>query len=196
MNIDTFPLLIFVLATTFSPGPNNISAAVMGVSVGYKKSLTYLIGIMSGFSLIMMLCALISSQILAVLPQLEIYLSYIGFIYILWLAYSTLTSSIQNDSKTVTQHAFTKGFVLQLINPKAIVYGLTLYSTFLVTLVDNLPYLIGSSVIFGLITFSAISTWSMFGSALRHQLTNPTLHRVINATLAMLLAYTAFTLLP
>lgn len=196
MSLDIFPLLIFVLATTFSPGPNNISAAAMGINIGYKNSLPYLLGIMIGFSLIMMLCAFVSSKIISVLPNLETYLSYVGFAYILWLAYSTLTSNIHSSHKTATQQAFTKGFVLQLVNPKAIVYGLTLYSTFLVALANNTPYLIGTSFLFGAITFSAISIWALFGSVLRHKLSNPAFHRAVNFILALLLAYTAFTLLP
>lgn len=196
MPLDIFPLLIFILATTFSPGPNNISAAAMGINIGYKNSLPYLLGIMAGFSFIMMLCALVSSKIITVLPHLETYLSYVGFAYILWLAYSTLTSSVQSNNKVATQQAFTKGFVLQLVNPKAIVYGLTLYSTFLVALANNTSYLIGTSFLFGAITFSAISTWALFGSVLRHKLNNPTFHRTVNVVLALLLAYTAFTLLP
>ena len=41
MNIDTIPLISFVIVTTFTPGPNNISSAAMGVAYGYRRTLTY-----------------------------------------------------------------------------------------------------------------------------------------------------------
>ena len=36
MSIEMIPLISFVLVTTFSPGPNNISSASMGVLYGFR----------------------------------------------------------------------------------------------------------------------------------------------------------------
>jgi cysteine/O-acetylserine efflux protein len=47
----------FVIVTTFTPGPNNISSASMAVMCGYKKTFNYLIGISSGFFVVMIACA-------------------------------------------------------------------------------------------------------------------------------------------
>ena len=43
MNSDLFALMSFVIITTFTPGPNNISSASQGVLFGYRKALPYLI---------------------------------------------------------------------------------------------------------------------------------------------------------
>ena len=195
MNIDLIPLLSFVFATTFSPGPNNISSASMGISYGYKKSLPYLFGISSGFLVIMLACALISSQLLGMIPSLEVYLSYIAFIYIIWLAISTLRSDITGVKDVKFKQAFAKGFMLQLINPKAIIYGLTLYSTFLFSLSAYPSYLVLSSLIFCAITFVAISTWSMFGSFVRTKLKNEKIKYRIKLILVSLLLYTAASII-
>ena len=39
---DLIPLISFVVVTTFTPGPNNISSASMGVLHGYRKTLNFL----------------------------------------------------------------------------------------------------------------------------------------------------------
>ena len=48
MKIETFSLISFVIITTFTPGPNNISSASMGIMYGYKKTLDFLLGIAAG----------------------------------------------------------------------------------------------------------------------------------------------------
>jgi hypothetical protein len=38
MHIELIPLISFVIITTFTPGPNNICGASMGVMLGYRKT--------------------------------------------------------------------------------------------------------------------------------------------------------------
>lgn len=40
-----YPLLIYVLVTTFTPGPNNILAMSHGVQSGFRRTLGFLAGI-------------------------------------------------------------------------------------------------------------------------------------------------------
>jgi cysteine/O-acetylserine efflux protein len=195
MNIEFIPLISFILATTFSPGPNNISSASMGINFGYKKSLPYLFGIASGFLVVMLACAFVSSQLLKAIPSIEVYLSYIAFVYIVWLAVLTLRSDIIGVQDVKFKQAFARGFMLQLINPKAIIYGLTLYSTFLSSLSKYPLYLVLSAIIFCSTTFVAISTWSMFGSIVRTQLNNEKVKYGIKLILVSLLLYTAASLI-
>ena len=61
MNLDMIPLISFVFVTTFTPGPNNISSASMGMRYGYRKTVAYLLGISSGFFVVMLACALLSN---------------------------------------------------------------------------------------------------------------------------------------
>ena len=90
-------ILSFVLATTFSPGPNNISSASMGVLHGYRKTLRYLMGIATGFFFVMLLCGWISRTLLDAIPALETMLRIIGAGYILWLAYHSLRANYSKE---------------------------------------------------------------------------------------------------
>jgi cysteine/O-acetylserine efflux protein len=191
MNPDLLPLVSFVLITTFTPGPNNISSASMGILVGYRKTLPYLVGIAVGFFTLMMLCGWISKTLLLLLPSFEGYLRIFGAGYILYLAWHTYRASY--DFKEGDQKAlgFFNGLLLQILNPKAIVFGLTLYSTFLADIEFSFLTLMLSAAILAVTTFSAISTWTLFGAAIRTYLRNQTFRRAINAALSLMLVYIA-----
>ena len=194
MNIDMVPLISFVIVTTFTPGPNNISSASMGVMYGYKKTFNYLVGIVCGFFLVMIACAYLSSTLLPVIPVAERYLRWIGAVYILWLAIGTLRPSYSFSESDGLPKAFAKGFILQLFNPKVAVYGLTLYTTFLAPISNRLGYLSLSAVSFALTAFVATSTWALFGAVIKEKLKNDLFKKIVNTSLSLLLIYTAIEL--
>ena len=193
LHLNWMPFLSFVLITTFSPGPNNISSASMGVLHGYKKTLNYLTGIAVGFSVIMLLCGWISQTLLAAFPAFEKVLRYVGAGYILWLAFETVRASytFKEDQALL---GFPKGLLLQVLNPKVIVYGLTLYSTFLAPVTTNPVTLTLSAVFLAMVAFCATSTWALFGSGIRTYLRQPKIQRAVNLVLSLLLVYTAVEL--
>ena len=194
MIVEVIPLVSFVLVTTFTPGPNNISSASMGVMYGYRETLTYLAGIASGFFVVMIVCAYLSAIVLTVMPSAQQYLRWIGAGYILWLALGIFQSGHSTAESDTTAKAFTKGFLLQLLNPKVAVFGLTLYSTFLAPISDRIEYLFLSAVSFAFTAFIATSTWALFGAAIKQQLRNDRFRKTINLILSLLLVYTAIEL--
>jgi len=194
MDIEMIPLISFVIVTTFTPGPNNISSASMGVMYGYKRTFNFLAGIATGFFFVMMACAYISSALLTTMPIAERYLRWVGAAYIVWLAIGILHSDYSVPESNAAVKAFTKGFILQLFNPKVAVYGLTLYSTFLASISNRAVYLSLSAVSFALTAFVATSTWAVFGAVIRKKLESNLFRRVINVSLSILLIYTAVEL--
>ena len=194
MNLEIIPLLSFVMITTFTPGPNNISSASLGIVHGYKKTVNYLIGIAAGFFLVMMACAFLSGVLLTFLPSAERYLRWIGAGYIVWLAIGMIKANPSNSGADKPEMAFTKGFMLQLCNPKVAVYGLTLYSTFLAPLSSRTAYLALSAGVFAMTAFLATSTWALFGAAISAKLQNDSFRKRLNGLLSILLIYTAIQL--
>ncbi|MQC26597.1 MAG: hypothetical protein DWG76_03995 [Chloroflexi bacterium] len=121
------PLITFVVISVFTPGPNNISAAAMGVLHGYRATFKYLIGIVIGFFFMILVSAWVSASLLSVFPSLQSTLRYVGAAYILYLAYATFKASYGFDDHETKPLGFTNGLLLQLLNPKLIVFGLTLF---------------------------------------------------------------------
>jgi len=194
MDIELLPLASFIFVTIYTPGPNNLSSASMGICYGYKRTLSYLLGIASGFYIVMMLSGWLSTYLIKNFPSLEQALRIIGALYILWLAWQTLQASYTSEVQDIPQFGFLKGFFLQILNLKVIFFGLTLYNSFLVNKIDTLLGLFISALIFSIFSFSSTSLWALFGAAIRKYLTKPRVTQVINIALALLLVLAAIDL--
>jgi cysteine/O-acetylserine efflux protein len=191
MEIDWLGFITFVLITTFSPGPNNISSASLGILVGHRKSLPYMWGIFAGVFPIMLVCGVVASTILGLSPTLEIWLRWIGATYILWLAWHTLHASYSFDESKAKPLGFVNGLLLQVLNPKLIIYGLTLFSTFLSSIAGNFLWVLAMAALQSINAFASVNLWSAFGSAIREYLKNDRLRFAVNLVLALSLVYIA-----
>ena len=192
MTPEIIALISFVAVTTYTPGPNNISAASMGVLYGYKRTLPYMLGMVSGFFMMLTLTGLVSGFLLEKIPAFEVILRIAGALYILWLAWHTLQATYAFDEEEETKPlSFIQGFLLQVLNVKVIVYGLTLYGTFLADKIPSLPALALSALIFSGVGFTSVSLWTLFGAVIRRYLNRPKVRRTVNIILALLLVYTA-----
>ncbi|MBN1334147.1 MAG: LysE family transporter [Synergistales bacterium] len=194
--LNVVPLFTFVMITTYTPGPNNISSASMGLLFGYAKSLPYLAGIASGFVMIMFLCGSLSGFVNTIIPSLSIWLRWVGCAYILWLAFSTLQAGYSFSGEHLSGRlGFSRGMMLQILNPKVIIYGLTLYTTFLSPIVTEPFWMSLSAFLLAFNAWLSVSLWALFGSALKKYVYQPQIRRTINLILCLLLVYTALSIL-
>ena len=142
----------------------------------------------------MLLCGLVSTTLLKIFPTFERVLRLIGAAYIVWLAVETLRESYNFSKDDQPLMGFVRGMLLQLLNAKMIIYGMTLYATFLAPLVTKTHYLILSALGLAGLAFISISMWALVGSAIRSYLRVPTIKLVVNICLALLLVYSAIEL--
>jgi cysteine/O-acetylserine efflux protein len=191
MQIQWLALTSFVLVTTLTPGPNNISAMSLGISHGYRASLRFLAGITTGFFLIMCVCALIAAFLLGSFPFIEPYLRIGGSLYIVWLAIHTFLGSLKADPAASAPLGFRDGLLLQVLNPKVIVYGLTLYSTFLLALSGRVGLIVVSACAFAAVGYGAISLWAVAGTSFARLFKKPLVRKLSSAVLSLVLLYSA-----
>jgi cysteine/O-acetylserine efflux protein len=191
MELPWIALSSFVLVTTFTPGPNNLSAMSVGIAAGYRRSLPFLGGIVLGFFIVMCFCALAAAALLAAFPWLQVALRIGGSLYIAWLAVHTFLGGMAADPSGRPALGFVNGLLLQILNAKVIVYGLTLYSTFLAPLSGRAALLAVSAVVFALVGFCATSTWALAGATFTRVLSRPLVRRITFGALALLLLYSA-----
>jgi cysteine/O-acetylserine efflux protein len=189
--IDFLSLILFLFTTMLTPGPNNITGASMGIQHGHRKSAKFVLGVATGFSIIMFLSGLLSGFLLKFIPGFERVIRVLGALYILWLAIGLLRSSLKNGNTEQSLLGFSKGLLLQFFNPKVVVLGLTLYSSFLAPVTGNYAWLALSAAVVGCLSFVMTSIWTMAGSVLFQYLKNPGILKIVNLVLALLLVYTA-----
>jgi len=192
--IAFLPLAIFLFSSMITPGPNNITGASMGLLHGYRKSYKFVLGVAAGFFIIMLLSGLLSGLLLKYIPGIERIVRLLGALYILWMAIGILRSSMAKDLAEQPLLGFSRGLLLQFLNPKVMVVGLTLYSSFLASITSNYIWLVLSAAIIACFSFTFTSIWTMAGSILFQKLKKPILLRLINSALAVLLVYTAYEL--
>lgn len=194
MTASLFSLISYVLISTFTPGPSNISSASLAVLHGYKNTLKYQAGLASGVFLLMFLSGWVSSALLSVFPKLEWILRYVGAGYILYLAVGILKASYTFTETESMPLGFRPGFLLQILNPKLTIYAITLFSAFLEPISANRLLLAFSALALAAISFCATSLWALCGTAIKMYLHDPRLRTIVNVALSLSLIYTAFTL--
>jgi len=195
MNIDYIALFLFTFVTTYTPGPNTVSSAMMGMQFGYQKSLRYFFGIATGFFSIMFCCALFAGALKQLVPEAVKILSYLGAAYILYLAIHVLRAEYKVADETSEPLKYRNGLFLQLLNPKVMVLGLTVYTSFLASMERSLPLIVVSALFLTCMSFSALSVWAFFGAAFSRVCANNKIRWIVNIVLAVLLAYSAIGVL-
>lgn len=193
--INWIPLLTFLLITTLTPGPNNLSCISMGVQHGYKRSLVYILGIVSGIFVQSLIGGFVSNKLLSLFPGFETILRVIGAAYIVWLAVITFNSTYCSDNNGVVPLGFKDGFFLQFLNPKAIFFVLTVYTAYLQPILGNFLLVFLAALLLGLRSFLVNSTWAVFGSAIRRFLSKPLVNKIFNGIVSAALLYNAADLI-
>jgi cysteine/O-acetylserine efflux protein len=195
MNASLFSIISYVFVSTFTPGPSNISSASMAVLHGYKNTLKYQVGLAAGVFVLMFLSGWFSSTLLNLFPALEPILRYVGAAYILYLAFAILKASYTFTEKNEKPLGLVQGLMLNVLNPKLVIYAFTLFSAFLSSSTGNFITLTIACLLLALVSFCATSMWAAFGTAIKLYLHDPRLKTVVNILLSLTLVYTAATLI-
>jgi cysteine/O-acetylserine efflux protein len=196
MSLDIPAALVFVIVTTFTPGPNNILSASIAAIHGYRRTVPFMLGVVSGFLVVLVLCATVSTLLTKVVPAAAPVMRLIGGLYILWLAFGILRHSdkLQTGQQSTPPLRFWNGAVLQLVNPKTIFFSLTVFSVFLAPILHIRTALIWSPIVLSAICYAALSTWALGGHLIRHWIRTPRRARILGVVLAAALVWTAIDL--
>ncbi|HEY8909647.1 MAG TPA: LysE family transporter [Desulfosporosinus sp.] len=183
----------YVLVTTFTPGPNNIMSMSNASRYGFRKSILFNVGIFFGFFVVIALCSFFSIALYSLIPSFKPIMTYIGATYILWLAWKTIKSKPHSeDDNTKRTNTFSAGLLLQFVNPKVILYGVTTVSTFIVPYYQSVLVLTSFSVFLAFVGFIATCCWSLFGSLFQQFLLRN--HKTANIIMSLLLVFCGISL--
>lgn len=188
MNYTAFLSYIFLMA--FTPGPNNIMAMSNAGKYGFKKGLRFNIGVLFGFLVIMTACAAFTSLLYEFIPQIEPVMLCAGAAYILWLAWSVWRDRPHDDKKRVMQiNSIASGMVLQFVNAKLYMYGITGMSTFILPHYKGFFALVPFVLLLSFVGFAGTVCWALFGAVFQIFFNKHS--KIMNALLALLLVYCA-----
>jgi cysteine/O-acetylserine efflux protein len=188
--INFIPFIVYVFVTTFTPGPNNVMAMTNAIQYGFKRCIPFLTGIFSGFVVVMLFCGLLNLGLVSVLPRVKPWLDWFAAVYLVYLAIHIIRSKpVEDDSATQSLNSWRAGFVLQFLNVKVILYGITVFSLFITPSFPNPLVVSLFAPLLAGIGFVATSCWSIGGSLFRNFLRQ--YYRWFNLVMAALLIYIA-----
>ena len=183
--------LPYSLITAFTPGPNNLISFYSVSQNGWKKGSSIILGIAIGFLFVMSLAALFCYELAKYVPFIANLLKYVGAAYIAYLAIHILLSK-PNDH--VNKNAsFIKGFLLQFANVKTILYGITIYTSYVIPHNKNIKVLFIHSIIITIIGIAGVLTWAFAGGILQKFLKR--YYMQFNIVMAVILILCAVSLL-
>ena len=176
--------LIYCIINAFTPGPGNILALNTVTNYGYKKGRPLFFGIFAGYYVVQILCAIFVYGVNTLLPNVMSVMKYIGAAYILWLAIHIAISKPSSEN-TEQSASFWKGFMLQFVNVKIYMFGVTALTGYIVAYMSAFPALLFFELFIATIGTIATTTWIGMGVLiqkfyLRH-------FRIINIILALTL---------
>lgn len=177
---------VFSFVTSVSPGPNNTFLLSSGANFGLKKSVPYLNGIMAGLVGMMIALGAGLGVIFTTLPLVYQVLKWIGFGYIVWLAYLIVKSTSKSDTGEAQYIGFVKATTFQFVNPKAWVVIGSFMATF-VPVGSGLAATAFICLVFLVFTYPGALLWAVAGQVLKDWLSNPMRRRIFNIVSAILL---------
>ncbi|MFS0646566.1 LysE family transporter [Siminovitchia sp. 179-K 8D1 HS] len=186
--------LLFVFVNSFTPGPNNFMAMSFANKYSFKKSIEFCLGVAAGFFVLALMCSFFNLLLISILPIIKVPLAILGVGYMLYLAYKTLTSKDDNRKKNENgnQNLFAIGALVQFVNPKGILYGITVVSTFILPYYTSYFSYFIFSLFLGIVGFISSASWSLFGSIFQKIILQ---HRkAFNVIMALLLVYSAVSI--
>lgn len=132
-------LLSFILSTialAISPGPDNIYVLTQSLAHGSKSGLATTAGLISGCIVHTTLLAFGISALITTSPGLFYGIKIMGALYLLYLAYKVFKSDAsialaENAPKKSYTGLFKQGVLMNLLNPKVMLFFLALFPGFL-----------------------------------------------------------------
>jgi len=178
---------------SFTPGPNNIMAMLFANQYGFKKTLRFCLGVGAGFFVIMILSSYFNLILHNFIPKIELPMMLLGAAYMLYLAIKIITSSTSaNGDEGGKYNSFLAGMLLQFVNPKGVLYGITVIATFILPYYSSTIDLLLFSLFLGFVGIMSTCSWSLFGSIFQKFLSN--YRKQFNIVMALLLLYSAVSI--
>lgn len=189
MNIVFF--LLYCSLMIITPGPTNIMILTTVHNYGVKKAFEFSVGALFAFFVLLSISVIFNSILMNYLPNIIVVLQIIGAIYMLYLAYQIF--KINNTSKKENQFSsFKTGFFMQFVNPKPVLFTLTVFPSFILPYYTSFWHLTLFVLLITIIACLAFLSWILFGKVLKSFLDR--YNKLVNNIMAIFLIICAIAI--
>lgn len=184
--------LLYCFITAYTPGANNLLSMSNAARLGIGKSFRFNLGITMGFLIVMSVCTFFSSILYSALPKIKIYMQILGAVYMLVLAWKVWKTSSDFQVEDKKEASFLAGMILQFMNPKIYIYGITAISLYILPVFQSAAALMGFTLVLTIIGASGSFIWALFGAVFCRFFAKHT--KGVNLVMALLLVYCGISL--
>lgn len=184
--------LLYCVVNAFTPGPGNILALNTVTNYGWKNGKPLFFGIFAGYYVVQILCALFVFGVSTLLPNVLTVLKYVGAAYILWLAIHIAISKPETGASGQSA-SFFKGFLLQFVNVKIWMFGITALTGYITDYSTAFSTLLFYELVIATIGSVATGTWIALGLLIQKFYGKH--YRIINIILALTLLECIYSML-
>lgn len=183
---------VYSVINAFTPGPGNILALNTVTNYGWKKGTPLFLGIFAGYYVVQLICAVFVYGVSTFLPGVLGVMKYVGAAYILWLALHIALSHPSGDGSEKSA-SFWKGFMLQFVNVKIYLFGITALTGYVTNYSTALWMLLFFELVIA--TIGTIATTAWIGAGVAIQKVYLQHYRPINIILALTLLECVYSIL-
>jgi threonine/homoserine/homoserine lactone efflux protein len=185
-------VVLFTIASSGSPGPNNMLLTTTGVNHGFARSLPHVFGTGVGICLILLGLAAFGSQLLQNETFRDV-LKWGGVLYLAWLALKIATSrpnvSSEENRDIAKPLSLVQAILFQALNPKVWLGGASGILSFGSSSEgwSALAMSCAFALMFAVISMPCGAIWALLGSSARYLLRSPRSLQIFNIAMAVLL---------
>ena len=193
MHPEILSMALFWIVAAYTPGPNNVIASYSGFNFGIKKTLPQIFGVALGFTFLIFLLTIGLVKVFKIFPIIQVSLKYLGSIFLVYLAYKIYFSKIDSEKKNENPVKFIETFLFQFLNPKGVLIGIIIVSTYVEHGENYLKYATQVILFAFLVSLSSITFWTFVGKYLRKFATNEKFIKYFNCVMSLLLILSIIT---
>ena len=193
MHPEILSMALFWIVAAYTPGPNNVIASYSGFNFGIKKTLPHIFGVALGFTFLIFLLTIGLVNVFKIFPIIQISLKYLGSIFLVYLAYKIYFSKIDSEKKNENPVKFIETFLFQFLNPKGVLIGIIIVSTYVEHGENYLKYATQVILFAFLVSLSSITFWTFVGKYLKKFATNEKFIKYFNCVMSLLLILSIIT---
>ncbi len=193
MHPEVISICLFWFVTAFTPGPNNIVASYSGFNFGIIKTIPHILGVTLGFASLILSLTVGLINLFKLYPLIQVILKYLGTLFLFYLAYKISFSDTGKNSDSKNPVKFIETFFFQFLNPKGVIVGIIVVSTYVELGENYINYSIQIIVSALLFALASITLWTFVGKFLRKFATNEKFIKYFNYAMSILLILSIFT---
>jgi len=186
---DVLPSLIgFAIATSITPGPNNVMVAASAANHGLRATIPHIFGIGVGFAVMLALVGLGLAEVFLAYPAVHTILRWAMAAWLVLLAWKIGTAArAGGDQRPRPPLGFIGAALFQWVNPKAWLIAIAAVGEFMSANQSLLPQVGVVALTFMLVCTPCVGAWAAMGSGAGALLGSPRRLRAFNVTMALLL---------